>query len=246
MITSETTTIDPDEIERFSRIADEWWNENGKFKPLHRMNPVRLGYLREKVAAYFGRDPQQMQSLSGLNILDIGCGGGLLCEPLARLGAQVKGIDASEKNIRVASLHAEKMGLSIQYECTAAEKLTGQYDVVLAMEIVEHVADVPAFLKAVAALVRPGGLLFMSTLNRTAKSYAMAIMGAEYILRWLPRGTHEWRKFVKPSELCAGLRDCSMSIEHMTGMVFQPFGSSWSLNERDLDVNYLLQAKKPD
>jgi 2-polyprenyl-6-hydroxyphenyl methylase / 3-demethylubiquinone-9 3-methyltransferase len=244
-MTLDSPTVDKDEIERFSRIADEWWDENGKFKPLHRMNPIRLGYIRDRAAAHFGKDTSQVKSLSGLNVLDIGCGGGLLCEPLTRLGAHVTGIDAAEKNIRVASLHAEKMGLDITYRCAAAEELTTTYDIVLAMEIVEHVADVPAFLKAVASLAKPGGIVFMSTLNRTVKSYAMAIIGAEYVLRWLPRGTHEWKKFLKPSELCSGLRHEGLTIAHMTGTVFHPLSNSWSLDERDLDVNYMLTALKP-
>lgn len=246
LMVMESPTVDKDEIERFSRIAEEWWDENGKFKPLHRMNPVRIGYIRDKVAAHYGRDVTKPQPLAGLSLLDIGCGGGLLCEPFVRLGAEVTGIDAAEKNIRVASLHAEKMGLVIDYRCDAAENLAGKttYDIVLAMEIVEHVADVPAFLKAISELVKPGGIVFMSTLNRTIKSYGMAIIGAEYVLRWLPRGTHEWRKFLKPSELCSGLRNASLAVDHMTGMVFNPFGNSWSLKDSDLDVNYMLSASK--
>lgn len=241
----ESSTVDKDEIERFTRMADEWWDENGKFKPLHRMNPVRLKYIRDAVTAHFNKDTDTVKCLSGLTLLDIGCGGGLLCEPLSRLGAKVTGIDAGEKNIKVAALHAERMGLDITYECKPAEDMgNARFDVVLAMEIVEHVADVPAFLKAVATLVKPGGILFMSTLNRTAKSYLMAIVGAEYVLRWLPRGTHEWKKFLKPAELCAGLRNEGMSIDHMTGTVFNPIGNSWSTNDRDLDMNYMLTAKK--
>jgi len=246
-MTVQTSTVDKDEIERFSRIAEEWWDENGKFRPLHRMNPIRLSYIRDRACAHFGRDAASIASLSGLSVLDIGCGGGLICEPLARLGAKVTGIDAAEKNIQVASLHAEKMGLDIAYRCAAAEALAGSasFDIVLALEIVEHVADVPAFLRAVAALVRPGGLLFMSTLNRSAKSFAMAIVGAEYILRWLPRGTHTWGKFLKPSELCAGLRSEELRIDHMTGMAFNPMNGAWRLDDKDLDVNYLLAATKP-
>jgi len=241
----QNSTVDNDEIERFSRIAEEWWDENGKFKPLHRMNPVRLKYIRDAVAAHYKKDTNAVKCLSGLTLLDIGCGGGLLCEPLSRLGAKVTGIDAAEKNIKVASLHAEKMGLDITYECKPAEQMgKATFDVVLAMEIVEHVSDVPTFLKEVSKLVKPGGILFMSTLNRTAKSYLMAIVGAEYVLRWLPRGTHEWKKFLKPAELCAGLRNEGLSIEHMTGAVFNPIGNSWSTNDRDLDVNYMLTAKK--
>jgi 2-polyprenyl-6-hydroxyphenyl methylase/3-demethylubiquinone-9 3-methyltransferase len=261
----QSQTVDKDEIERFSRIADEWWDEHGKFRPLHQINPLRLQYIRDRVCAHYGRKSEQREALSGLTLLDIGCGGGLLCEPMTRLGAHVTGIDASDKNIKVASLHAERMGLSIDYQCTTPEMLVPSasclvpddlqstrhkalntsFDIVLALEIVEHVADVPAFLHAVAALVKPGGILFMSTLNRTAKSYALGILGAEYVLRWLPRGTHTWKKFLKPSELCGALRKENMHIDHMTGMTFNPFGGSWSLNDNDLGVNYLLTATKP-
>jgi 2-polyprenyl-6-hydroxyphenyl methylase/3-demethylubiquinone-9 3-methyltransferase len=244
IMTNQTSTISPEEVEKFSRIAEEWWDENGKFKPLHRMNPMRIEYIRNKTCTHFGKDAAVIKPLAGLSLLDVGCGGGLLCEPFTRLGAAVTGIDASEKNIKVASLHAEKMGLKIDYRCTAAEAMSEQYDVVLAMEIVEHVADVPTFLKAVSALVKPGGILFMSTLNRTIKSYAMAIVGAEYILRWLPRGTHDWKKFVKPAELCGGLRNEGLNIQHMTGTVFNPLNQHWSTNDRDLDVNYILTANK--
>jgi 2-polyprenyl-6-hydroxyphenyl methylase/3-demethylubiquinone-9 3-methyltransferase len=258
-------TVDPEEIERFSSIAEEWWDENGKFRPLHRLGPVRLQYIRDRACAHFARDPEQMKVFSGLRLIDIGCGGGLMCEPMARLGAEVTGIDASKKNIGVASLHAEKMGLAIDYRCASPEKLvascelqvardpatrnmqhaTPSYNIVLALEIVEHVADVPAFLKACAALVKPGGLIFMSTLNRTAKSYALAIVGAEYVLRWLPRGTHSWKKFLKPSELCAGLRHERMNIEDMSGLAFNPLKNEWHLSKTDLGVNYLLTASKP-
>jgi len=244
-MTAAQQTVDPEEIERFSRIAEEWWDENGKFKPLHRLGPVRLGYIRDQACDHLGRDKDQMKALSGLALLDIGCGGGLLCEPMTRLGASVTGIDASERNIRVASLHAEKMGLAIDYRCATPETLTGAYDIVLALEIVEHVADVPAFLKACASLVKPGGLLFMSTLNRTVKSYALAIIGAEYVLRWLPRGTHTWSKFLKPSELCGGLRHEKLAIEDMAGIVFNPLRNEWGLSKTDIDVNYILTASKP-
>jgi 2-polyprenyl-6-hydroxyphenyl methylase/3-demethylubiquinone-9 3-methyltransferase len=238
-------TVDNDEVERFSRIADEWWDEKGKFRPLHLINPLRLQYIRDRVCAHYGRSTDARESLKGLSLIDIGCGGGLLCEPLSRLGAEVTGIDASDKNIKVAALHAERMGLTVDYRCTTPEAITDQqYDIVLALEIVEHVADVPAFLQAVTSLLKPGGILFMSTISRTAKSYALAIIGVEYVLRWLPRGTHTWQKFLKPSELCAGLRKEGMHIEHMTGMTFNPFGGSWSLNENDLGVNYLLTATK--
>lgn len=245
-MTVSAPSVDNEEIEQFTRMADEWWDENGKFKPLHRMNPVRIGYIRDQIVSHFG-DKNSAKPLEGLSLLDIGCGGGLLCEPMTRLGAKVTGIDAGEKNIQVAALHAQNANLSIDYRHTSAEALHesgAQYDVVLAMEIVEHVADVEAFLGAVTGLVKPGGLLFMSTLNRTLKSYAMAIVGAEYVMRWLPRGTHDWNKFLRPSDLCNKLRHTGMSIHHMTGMVYSPFGKEWSLNDRDLDVNYLLSAKK--
>jgi 2-polyprenyl-6-hydroxyphenyl methylase / 3-demethylubiquinone-9 3-methyltransferase len=243
---AQAQTVDPEEVERFSRIAEEWWDENGKFRPLHRIGPVRIQYVRDQACAHFGLDADRMKVLSGMRLLDIGCGGGLMCEPMARMGADVTGIDASEKNIAVASLHAEKMGLAIDYKCAAAEEVAEQnsYDIVLALEIVEHVADVPAFLKACAALVKPGGLLIMSTLNRTLKSYGLAIIGAEYVLRWLPRGTHQWNKFLKPSELCSGLRHEGLVIKNMSGMAFNPLKNEWRLSERDLDVNYLLTAAK--
>ena len=245
-----TTTINPDEVERFSRIAEEWWDEHGKFKPLHRINPLRLQFIRDHACRHFDRNPDTLRTLSGLTLLDIGCGGGLLCEPLARLGAAVTGIDASEKNIKVASLHAEQMELHIDYRCTTPEREVEkhtpirQYDIVLALEIIEHVEDVPLFMESVCALVKPGGLLFMSTMNRTAKSYALAIIGAEYILRWLPVGTHDWNKFVKPSELNMFLRNQHMQLVEQTGMVFSPLRNRWSLSPDDLDVNYLLVAKK--
>jgi len=243
---SETSTVDKEDVERFSRIAEEWWDENGKFRPLHRINPVRLAYMRDQACRHFKRDAQQIQSLSGLRLIDIGCGGGLLSEPFARMGAKVTAIDASDKNIKVARLHSEKMGLDIDYRCTTPEQICKEgseaYDIVLALEIVEHVADVPEFLRACTKMVKPGGILFMSTLNRTVKSYAMAIAGAEYVLRWLPRGTHNWKQFLKPSELCSGLRREGMTVTHMTGMVFNPFSNRWRIDDNDLGVNYLLSA----
>lgn len=241
-----TSTIDADDVARFSRIADEWWDEQGKFKPLHRINPLRIGYIRDKVCAHFAR-PQSGDALLGLSLLDIGCGGGLISEPMTRLGAQVSGVDASAKNIAVAKLHAEKMGLSIHYRANSAEALaeqSEQYDVVLALEIVEHVANIPLFLTSLAQLVKPDGLLIMSTLNRTAKSYALAIIGAEYILRWLPRGTHQWQQFVRPSELVRGLSEHGLETQHITGMVMHPLSQKWRLSPDDLSVNYLLCATK--
>ena len=235
-------TVDPEEIERFSRIADEWWDLKGKFKPLHQINPLRIEFIRDRILRHFS-----VSSLAGLSILDIGCGGGLICEPVARLGAQVTGIDASEKNIKVASLHAQKNGLAIDYRCTTAEALQAngaQFDVVLSLEIVEHVADIEAFVAACSSLLKPGGIAVWSTLNRTAKSFALAIVGAEYVLRWLPKGTHTWNKFVKPSELAGHLRHNAMDVTEMTGMVMNPLNFKWELNSQDLNVNYLLVAKK--
>ena len=241
-------TIDKEEVEKFSRIADEWWDEKGKFRPLHIINPVRLQYIRDKICKHFGRDNTQIRSLSGLSLLDIGCGGGLMAEPLARLGTQVTAIDASEKNIKVAKLHSEKTGVEIDYQCSSAEDLfatTGKkFDVVLALEIVEHVADVKSFISACADLLKPNGLLFVSTINRTIKSYGLAIIGAEYLMRWLPIGTHDWQKFLRPSELCLQIRNNGLTIDEMTGMSFNPIKNSWHLNEKDLSVNYIISATK--
>lgn len=240
------TTVDDAEIAHFSAMAEEWWDAKGKFRPLHQMNPVRLRFIRDHAAAHFGHDAAQ-QPLSGLSLLDIGCGGGLLCEPLARMGANVTGVDASEKNISIASLHAEQMGVAVDYRHGTAEALAAagkQYNIVTALEIVEHVADVEAFLQAVSALVKPGGMLFMSTLNRTAKSYATAIIGAEYLLRWLPRGTHHWRKFLKPSELILPLEQLGIRTLDLQGMAYDPFNASWSLNPKALDINYIFVGVK--
>jgi len=247
------STVDAGEIERFSRIAEEWWDENGKFAPLHRLNPARIGFIRDRVAAHFGRDPLAFGEtgagpLHGLQLLDIGCGGGLVCEPMARLGATVTGIDASERNIGVAHLHAERMGLSIDYYASTAESLRDQhqrFDVVLALEIVEHVADVDLFLACCAELVKPGGVLILSTLNRTTKAFAMAIVGAEYVMRWLPRGTHDWRKFLKPSEVSRGLRAAGLSVEELAGIIYSPITGRWRIDPHDLDVNYMLLAARP-
>jgi 2-polyprenyl-6-hydroxyphenyl methylase/3-demethylubiquinone-9 3-methyltransferase len=241
------TTVDPAEIERFSRIAEEWWDPAGKFAPLHQLNPVRIGYIRDRAAAHWRRGALSGSPLDGLDLLDIGCGGGLLSEPMARLGATVTGIDAAERNIATASLHAEGQDLAIDYRATTAESLAEagkQYDIVLALEIVEHVADVELFLRTCGALVKPGGLLFLSTLNRTAKSWALAIAGAEYVLRWLPRGTHDWKKFLKPSEVVRGLRGGGIDAQEIVGVVYSPLSRAWSLNKADLDVNYMLYGTK--
>ncbi|MBS0519305.1 MAG: bifunctional 2-polyprenyl-6-hydroxyphenol methylase/3-demethylubiquinol 3-O-methyltransferase UbiG [Proteobacteria bacterium] len=237
------STVDPAEVERFSRIAEEWWDPTGKFAPLHRLNPVRLAYIRDRAAAHWHRDPLSGLPLQGLSLLDIGCGGGLICEPMARLGARVTGIDAAERNIATASLHAGRQDLAIDYRATTAEALAGsgqRFDIVLALEIVEHVADVDLFLETCGHLVKPGGLLFLSTLNRTAKAWALAVAGAEYVLRWLPRGTHDWRKFLKPSEVVRGLRAGGIEAQEIVGVVYSPLSRSWSLNKGDLDVNYML------
>ncbi|MBP6767238.1 MAG: bifunctional 2-polyprenyl-6-hydroxyphenol methylase/3-demethylubiquinol 3-O-methyltransferase UbiG [Reyranella sp.] len=236
-------TVDPAEIERFSRIADEWWDPTGKFAPLHRLNPVRIAYIRDRVAAHWQRDALNGEPLKGLSLLDIGCGGGLLSEPMTRLGASVTGVDASARNIATASVHAARQDLSIDYRQGTAETLAesgAQFDVVLALEIVEHVADVDLFLRSCGRMVKPGGLLFLSTLNRTAKAWALAIAGAEYVLGWLPRGTHDWKKFLKPSEVARGLRAGGIEPQEIVGVVYAPLSRKWSLNNNDLDVNYML------
>jgi 2-polyprenyl-6-hydroxyphenyl methylase/3-demethylubiquinone-9 3-methyltransferase len=242
------STVDEREIERFSRIAEEWWDPNGKFAPLHRLNPTRLGYIRDHAASHWQRDPLSGSPLDGLSLLDIGCGGGLLCEPMARMGAIVTGIDAAGRNIATARLHAEGQGLAIDYREATAEVLAGegrQFDIVLALEIVEHVADIDLFLRSCGQLTKPGGLVFLSTLNRTAKAWALAIAGAEYLLRWLPRGTHDWKKFLKPSEVVRGLRSGGVETQEIVGVVYSPLSRAWSLNKRDLDVNYMLYGTKP-
>ncbi len=247
------TTIDHAEVERFGRLADKWWDETGEFAPLHRLNPARIGFIRDRVAARFGRDPLSLTAatpsgpLAGLNLLDIGCGGGLASEPLARLGAHVTGLDAAARSIAAARDHAERMGLAIDYRVGDIETLadgTERFDVVLALEIVEHVADPGLFLRACASLVKPGGMLIASTLNRTAKAYALAIVGAEYVLRWVPRGTHDWKKFLKPSELARPLRTAGLDIAELAGLVYSPVTGGWRIDPRDIDVNYMLVATK--
>jgi 2-polyprenyl-6-hydroxyphenyl methylase / 3-demethylubiquinone-9 3-methyltransferase len=240
------STIDEAEVERFSALAAEWWDPRGKMAPLHKFNPVRIGYIRDQAAAKFGRDPKRLDSMKELRILDIGCGGGILCEPLARLGATMTGVDPSEANIEAARAHAEQGGLAIDYRCSTAEQLAEQgeqFDLVLAMEVVEHVADVPLFVASCAALVKPGGLMIAATLNRTLKSFALAIVGAEYILRWLPVGTHSWDKFVTPNELEIAMEQSGLHVTHEQGVVYNLLADRWQLSS-DTDVNYMLTAER--
>jgi len=239
-------TVDQDEVARFSRLAGEWWDPRGPMAALHKFNPVRLAYIRDRVAEHFGRDARGLDSLAGLRLLDIGCGGGILSEPLARLGASVLGADPSAKNIAVARAHAARSGLAIDYRDTTAEALADageMFDVVLAMEVVEHVTDVGLFIGRTAAMMKPGGLLFVATLNRTAKSFALAIVGAEYILRWLPRGTHQWDKFVTPNELEIAIEQSGLRISGETGVIYNLLADRWQLS-RDLDVNYMVVAER--
>ena len=242
------TTIDPSEVAKFEAMAAEWWDPNGKFKPLHMLNPCRLDYITSQIAAEFDRDLGMESPFAGLRILDIGCGGGLLSEPMARLGAEVVGADAAARNIPVAQVHAEQSGLTIDYRHTSAEALADageQFDVVLNMEVVEHVADPQAYLTACQQLLRPGGLHICSTINRNAKSYAMAIVGAEYVMRWLPKGTHEWKKFITPDELYALLEIAGLSPVDRKGFVFNPVTWQWTLSAKDLSVNYVTASVKP-
>lgn len=246
--TGTTTSVDEAEIARFSAMAAEWWDPKGKFKPLHKFNPSRLGYFKAEICRHFGRDANALDALAGLSLVDIGCGGGLVAEPLARLGAAVTGIDASERNIGVAKLHAEQSGLGIDYRATTAEDLAASgalYDVVLALEIVEHVADVPFFLAECAKMVRPGGLMIVSTLNRTPKAFALAIVGAEYVLGWLPKGTHDWKKFVTPQELETALTAADLTVIDTAGVTYNPLRDQWSVNHGDIDVNYMVTARRP-
>ena len=243
------STIDPQEVAKFQAMADEWWDPNGKFRPLHLMNPCRLDYITQQIAAEFGRDLSEANPFAGLKILDIGCGGGLLSEPMARLGADVVGADAAERNLPVARLHAEQSGLNIDYRHTTAEAIidTGErFDVVLNMEVVEHVADPLDYLTACQQLLKPGGLMICSTMNRNPKSYMMAIIGAEWVMRWLPKGTHDWRKFITPDELFALITKAGLKPVDRKGMVFNPISWRWSLSSRDLSVNYVTASLKPN
>ncbi|MDA7964386.1 bifunctional 2-polyprenyl-6-hydroxyphenol methylase/3-demethylubiquinol 3-O-methyltransferase UbiG [Ruegeria sp.] len=240
-------TVDPSEIAKFEAMAAEWWDPHGKFKPLHMLNPCRLDYITQQIAGEFDRDLKTSHPFEGLRLLDIGCGGGLLSEPMARLGAEVVGADAAEGNLPVARIHAEQSGLQIDYRHTTAEAMAAageQFDVVLNMEVVEHVADPAGFLTASQQLLKPGGLLICSTINRNPKSYAMAIFGAEVVMRWLPRGTHEWNKFITPDELFDLLRQSRLEPVDRKGFVFNPLLWSWSISDRDLSVNYVTASVK--
>lgn len=240
-------SIDAAEIAKFSAMADAWWDPTGKFKPLHKLNPTRLAFIVAQATAQFGRDPRSARSLEGLQILDIGCGGGLVCEPMARLGAAVTGIDASERNVAVATLHAARSGLEIAYRASTAEALASagkRYDLVLNLEVVEHVADVEGYMGASCALVAPGGMMIVATLNRTIRSLLLAKIGAEYVLRWLPRGTHDWRRFLRPSELASTIRPHGLLVREVAGLAYDPFFDRFSIG-RDVAVNYLLVAVRP-
>ena len=241
------STIDPAEVAKFEAMAAEWWDPNGKFKPLHMLNPCRLDYITAQIAAEFERDLGHRAAFAGLRVLDIGCGGGLLSEPMARLGANVVGADAAPRNIPVAQVHAAQSGLDIDYRHTTAEEMAAageQFDVVLNMEVVEHVTDPLAYLTACQRLLRPGGLMLCSTINRNAKSYAMAILGAEYVMRWLPKGTHDWAKFITPDELYELLRQAGLDPVDRKGFVFNPVTWQWRLSDRDLSVNYVTASVK--
>ncbi|MDC0148025.1 bifunctional 2-polyprenyl-6-hydroxyphenol methylase/3-demethylubiquinol 3-O-methyltransferase UbiG [Alphaproteobacteria bacterium] len=244
--TASRSTIDAEEVAKFTAMAAEWWDPHGKFRPLHKFNPVRLAYIREQVCARFDRDPKAEKPFTGLRFLDIGCGGGLLSEPMARLGADIVGADASPANIQTASLHAKAGGLDIDYRATTAEALAAsgeQFDVILNMEVIEHVADPQGFLTSCASMLKPGGCMFLATLNRTLKSFALAIVGAEYVLGWLPRGTHDWHKFITPTELDNMVIEAGLTVHQSTGVSFNPLLNSWA-KSGDMSVNYMAIAEK--
>lgn len=245
---SENVSVDPSEVAKFSAIASEWWDPKGKFRPLHKFNPTRLQYLRQKIVEHFDLDRKAIQPLKNIRLLDVGCGGGLVCEPMARLGANVTGLDASEENIKTASVHADEMGLSIDYRAGTIEALIQEdedpFDVVLSLEVVEHVANPNEFLADCAKMVKPGGLMISATLNKTAKSKLMAIYGAEYVLRWLPPGTHDWNKFVPPEDMQIAIEGAGLKVNSIDGLSYNPIGDSWSIT-KDLDVNYFMVSESP-
>ena len=240
-----SNTINKEEIQKFSRLAEEWWDVNGKFKPLHMFNPIRIEYIIEKIKTHFNLKKEKSNYLDGLNILDIGCGGGLVSEPMARLGANVTGIDASEKNINIAKLHSKKNGLKINYLHASPENLEfiEKFDVILNLEIVEHVEDVDLYFQSCAKLLKKNGLMFTATLNRTFVSFVKAIIGAEYVLRWLPVGTHDWNKFLKPKEIEEKINNLNFSVKEIEGLEFSPFTQKWK-RSKDLSVNYIITSVK--
>ena len=245
-MTAAAPSLDPSEVAKFSAMAAEWWNPKGKFGVLHVFNPVRLQFIKEQVTARLARDPLEREPFKGLRFLDIGCGGGLLTEPMSRLGASITGVDPSERNIKTASVHAQEMGLDIDYRVGTAEDLAAageQFDVILNMEVIEHVADPVAFTRTCASMLKPGGLMFVATLNRTLKSFGLAIVGAEYVLGWLPKGTHQWEKFITPAELKGWLSDNGLTVKEELGVTYSPFTRAWKVS-RDMDVNYMLVAQK--
>ena len=240
------SSVDEREVEQFARLGDRWWDAKGPMAALHKFNPVRLAYIRDQAVERFGRDAKKLDCLKGLRILDIGCGGGILSEPLARLGAEVVGVDPSPENIEAARAHAEQAGVPVDYRATTAEDLATQnerFDIVLAMEVVEHVTDVNAFVSTCASMVKDGGLLSLATINRTVKSFALAIVGAEYILRWLPRGTHQWDKFVTPEELELAVEQAGLDVIGERGVIYNLLADRWQLSS-DMDVNYMLVAAR--
>ena len=241
-----TSTIDPSELAKFTAMAADWWNPDGQFKPLHKFNPTRLAYICKKLCGQFDRDPNTAKPLAGLRLLDIGCGGGLLSEPMARLGAEVVGADAAEANIKTAALHAEQQNLDIDYRAMTAEELVTQgemFDAILNMEVIEHVADPQAFMTACSQLMKPDAIMFLATLNRTLKAFALAIVGAEYVLRWLPRGTHDWEKFITPKELDDMAAKAGLEVYSSTGVSFNPLTDKWR-QTGDMSVNYMGVARK--
>jgi 2-polyprenyl-6-hydroxyphenyl methylase/3-demethylubiquinone-9 3-methyltransferase len=243
---TDAPSIDAAEVAKFSALAEEWWDPHGRFAPLHKFNPVRLGFIRDVAAAHFGRDPRTLAPFRGLTLLDIGCGGGLLSEPMARLGFAVLGADASPRNVKTAAAHAAASGIAVDYRVISAEALAAAgltFDVVLNMEVVEHVADLPCYLAACAHLIKPGGLMFVATLNKTLKALALAKIGAEYVLGWLPRGTHDWNRFIPPNDLKTTLEEAGLSILETQGVSFDPLNWDWKLSA-DVDVNYMIVAKR--
>lgn len=240
------STLDTGEVRRFGALADEWWDTNGKFRPLHKLGPARLAFIRQEIVRHFARPSGGMRPFAGLSVLDIGCGGGLVSEPVARLGAATTGIDPAVENVEAAQRHAASQGLEVDYRACRVEDLVAEgktFDCVLCLEVVEHVPDVAAFLAACSKLVRPGGLMILSTINRTVKAYALAIVGAEYVLRWLPVGTHQWERFVTPDELKRHVEAAGLAVTHQEGIVYNPLTDIWSLST-DLEVNYMASAAK--